>query len=321
MKENFQLPDVQKSTDGFPRIAINKVGVRNIKVPVKVRTKGGKPFHTIATVSSYCDLVADLKGINMSRISRTINDVLHRNDFAFDNLNAFVAALREAHGTNSVWIKAKFDYLWTDTAPLTNTHSYEPVDVVFESMAVGDVVHNYVTVTSTEMSVCPCSREMSLLRNNISQDETVEIGTKLSVALQDKLARAGFGAHGQKSVVEVKVELNRASDQLMWIEDIVAIIQGSASSPTWSTLKRPDEKYVTEVSYMGGYYDEEGRFVPVPGTGPKFVEDIGRCVAEKLNAHLDQLILDYSIVVNNQESIHSGDILATSVLTAGRNLR
>ena len=141
---------------------------------------------------------------------------------------------------------------------------------------------------------------MSLLKNNVSSHEWENIlysirnchdGDKLKM----KLERAGFGAHNQKSKIKVTVETNSS---VVWIEDIVDIIKRGASSPTWTTLKRVDEKFVTEVSYMGGYYDDEGEFNEVEGTGAKFVEDISRDVAHQLNKILDNKIEDYIIVVS-----------------------
>jgi len=71
---------------------------------------------------------------------------------------------------------------------------------------------------------------------------------------------------------------------------------------------------------MGGYFDEHSNFIKTTG-GPMFVEDIARNIANKLNQILDKNILDYVVIVNNQESIHSDDIMATAILSAGRNLK
>jgi GTP cyclohydrolase IB len=320
------LPDIQNESKDFINLPIQKVGVRNIKVPFRVKQKNNNEyFNTIATVSSYCNLSDSLRGINMSRISRTINDVLSKNEWGFDNLNDFVLELQRAHETNNVWIKAKFEYIFKTETPITKIISYEPVQVTFESVLTDGVVKNYLSVETVEMSLCPCSKEMSLLVNNLTDEEKQLLDTlqdRQNTNLLTKINNAGFGAHNQKSIIEVKVELNRFNkiNNILWIEDLVDIIQQSVSAPTWSTLKRPDEKYVTEVSYMGAYIDDNFNIVEVDRGGPKFVEDIGRHIAIKLNCLLDKSINDYCVVVNNQESIHSDNIVATSILTANRNL-
>jgi len=319
------LPDMQSTQTGFPKIPIEKVGVRGIVVPITLYKKSGGLFSTTATVSSYCSLVENIKGINMSRISRTINDVLSKqpHNIGFVNLNEFVTELKHAHGADDVYIKAEFKYLMELVSPVTQLPSYEPVDVIMESVLKTidnvSVLKTYLTVSSTEMSLCPCSKEMSSLMNNLNESELEEI-SKLSQHTVNKLKLSGFGAHNQKSNITVTVE----SDKIFYIEDLVDIIKQSSSCPTFIVLKRPDEKWVTEVSYTGGYFDDSKSFVKVGSEdqyGPKFVEDISRLIAEKLNKLLDNEINDYVIVVNNEESIHSGDLQATSILTAGRYLK
>ena len=319
-----KLPDIQQSQNGFHKLPINKVGVRNIKIPFSIQIPNQtKPFHTIASISSYCNLVSDVKGINMSRISRTINDMTSKHDTCgVDNLTEFAYELQRAHNTDDIYIKAEFDYSMSDTTPISNIVSMEPVHVIFETTLIGEELHNYLTVKSTEMSLCPCSKEMSLLKNNMKEEELAALkSADISQELYDKIMMAGFGAHNQKSIIEVKIELNRESQMVMWIEDLVHIIKLGSSCPTWSTLKRPDEKYVTEVSYMGGYFDENMKFNAVKSNGPKFVEDIARDIASELNFYLEHQVLDYVIVINNQESIHSENIMATAILSAGLELK
>jgi GTP cyclohydrolase I len=318
---------MQKSVSGFYKKPINKVGVRNMKVPfvLQRRDKALPPFHTVAKVSSYCNLISGVKGINMSRSARTINDVLSKTP-TLAGLNEFVDELLTAHESDDVYIKAEFDYVTEEKSPVTELMSMEPIVVVMESTLRDGQKHSYLTVRDTEMSLCPCSKEMSLLKNNLSSSELEELaGASLSDSLLFKLNNAGFGAHNQKSKITITVEMaeitTEGAEPCVWIEDLVTIAQLGSSCRTWATLKRPDEKYVTEVSYMGGYYDETLQFNKVEGAGPKFVEDIARDIAKQLDAMLDTSIKDYCITILNEESIHSQDIEAVAVLTAGRDLR
>ena len=108
------MKDIQASTEGFPKIAINKVGVRNIELPITlIRKAGNKPFGTIATISSYCDLVEDLKGINMSRIERTLVPIFMEDKGSLVTELSSTAAreLQKVHNTNHVYLKVKFKYM------------------------------------------------------------------------------------------------------------------------------------------------------------------------------------------------------------------
>jgi len=92
-----------------------------------------------------------------------------------------------------------------------------------------------------------------------------------------------YGAHNQRSHVTIKAR----TKGFVWIEDLVAYAEDEASCQLYGLLKRPDEKYVTERAY----------------DNPKFVEDMVRDVAARLNA--DERIEGYVIESENFESIHN----------------
>ena len=92
-----------------------------------------------------------------------------------------------------------------------------------------------------------------------------------------------YGAHNQRSMVTVRVELLQPIE---WHE-LVRFAEESASSEIWPMLKRPDEKWITERAYEN----------------PKFVEDLVRDVALRLNA--DPRVGRYAVDVENFESIHN----------------
>ena len=92
-----------------------------------------------------------------------------------------------------------------------------------------------------------------------------------------------YGAHNQRSLVTIRVELLQ---DIGWTE-LVRHAEESASSEIWPILKRADEKWITERAYEN----------------PKFVEDLVRDVALRLNA--DARIGRYSVDVENFESIHN----------------
>lgn len=319
------MKDIQAEKSGFPTIPIGKVGIKNIELPVWIKNHDGEFISTIANISSYCDLIEDVKGINMSRIPRTIFDVFKpsNKELITDLSEKVVHALQFAHETSDVYFKARFKYPFYQKSPMTDLPSPEVVNVVVETVLKNKEVKRYLTVEMVGMSLCPCSKEMSLLMNNLTAEETFALADAgLPLSLKEKLDEAGFGAHNQKSYVNVKIEMIGHFN----IEELIKIINTSVSTKVFSVIKRPDEKFVTEMSYMGGYIDENKKLVKVdlPGLhpGPKFVEDIARQLAEEINKnYLDRSIKDYAIVIRNQESIHSNEIEAVAVLTAGRDLK
>jgi len=296
--------DVQKETEGFQKINIRKVGVRKIKIPILVKQRDtDNPFNTIAHISAYCDLDKDKKGINMSRNSRILIKELSDTPIYLDNLSSITEKLAIAHETNNIYLKLWFEYLYSLDSPVTGISSYEPCIVCMQVDYYNDNCRIYLQVISNESSCCPCSKNMSLLKNNLSNNEVAKLADKLDLELYSKVIKAGYGAHNQRSEIDIKVELNKENG-IMWIEDIVEIAKKSASSPTFNVLKREDERWVTIRQYEN----------------PKFVEDVARDAASLLNKELDKRINDYIVVVNNDESIHTS-LIATAIIDADRELR
>ncbi len=96
------------------------------------------------------------------------------------------------------------------------------------------------------------------------------------------------GAHNQRGRVTVQLR----SAGIVWIEDVIAMVENSASGELFSLLKRQDEKAVTERAYEN----------------PVFVEDLVRNVALRLNAHPN--VTWYKVEAENFESIHSHNAYA-----------
>ncbi|HAZ60310.1 MAG TPA: GTP cyclohydrolase I FolE2 [Gammaproteobacteria bacterium] len=94
---------------------------------------------------------------------------------------------------------------------------------------------------------------------------------------------SNYGAHNQRSHVTVAARIGA----FVWVEEIIDWVEAVASCELFGLLKRPDEKYVTERAY----------------DNPKFVEDIVRDVAAKLND--DERIRAYTVESENFESIHN----------------
>ena len=121
-----------------------------------------------------------------------------------------------------------------------------------------------------------------------ARSDTVEIWAEVTVPVKSlcpcSKEISDYGAHNQRSHVTIRVEL--AGEEIGW-QELVRFAEDSASSELWPMLKRADEKWVTERAYEN----------------PKFVEDLVRDVALRLNA--DSRVGRYSVDVENFESIHA----------------
>jgi len=72
---NLVIEDVQNRAD-TRNIPINKVGIKDIRHPVRVRDRTGGEQHTIANFNMYVNLPHNFKGTHMSRFV----EILHQHE-------------------------------------------------------------------------------------------------------------------------------------------------------------------------------------------------------------------------------------------------
>ncbi len=246
-----EIEDVQGRADNR-RIPINKVGIKDIFHPVRIRDRSGGEQHTIANFNMYVNLPHDFKGTHMSRFV----EILHRHEreISVRSFKEMLAEMTDHLEAEAGHIEMSFPYFVIKKAPVSGVESlmnYQ-ASLVGERRA-GETI-TYVKVVVPVTSLCPCSKKIS-----------------------------DYGAHNQRS----HVTINARIQGFVWIEEIIDVAESEASCELYGILKRPDEKHVTERAY----------------DNPKFVEDIVRDIAVRLNA--DDRIRAYVVESENFESIHN----------------
>jgi GTP cyclohydrolase I len=245
------MEDVQSSND-TRQIPINKVGIKDIRHPVRVADRTGGEQHTIANFNMYVNLPHNFKGTHMSRFVEILNN--HEREISVKSFKEMMVEMTERLEADSGHVEMSFPYFVNKTAPESKVQSLMDYEVTF----IGDYVNgdNQLTlkVLVPVTSLCPCSKKIS-----------------------------DYGAHNQRSHVTVTARIN----DFVWIEEIIDLVEKEASCELYGLLKRPDEKAITERAY----------------DNPKFVEDMVRDVAARLNA--DDRIVAYIAESENFESIHN----------------
>lgn len=124
----------------------------------------------------------------------------------------------------------------------------------------------------------------------------ININTNITSLCPCSKAISKNGAHNQRGTASIFLNLDKIdANKPLWIEDLINISESSGSCELYSVLKREDEKFVTELAY----------------DNPKFCEDIAREIAYKINKIKDDYsISKYTIIVNNNESIHNHDAIS-----------
>jgi len=245
------IADVQSSAD-TRRIAINKVGIKDIRHPVRVKDRSQGEQHTIATFNMYVNLPHNFKGTHMSRFVEILNK--HDREISVESFAGMLSEMVELLEAGSGHIEMRFPYFINKTAPVSGVQSLMDYDVTLIGEIHDGAIDTRIKVVVPVTSLCPCSKKIS-----------------------------ERGAHNQRSHVTVSA----LTDGFIWIEELIEMIEQEASCELYGLLKRPDEKHVTERAY----------------DNPKFVEDMVRDVAARLNA--DERIKAYVAESENFESIHN----------------
>lgn len=250
------MKDVQAGSD-LRNVAIDRVGVKDVTYPIRLKTRDGEEQTTVASINMYVALPHYQKGTHMSRFLEVLNDETSE-PITPDRIPAVAKAICERLNAEEAHFEAEFTYFVRKPAPITKKLGLMDYRVRFACTANG-TTDFIMTVAAPATSLCPCSKEIS-----------------------------EFGAHNQRCRIEASVRFKG----MLWIEDLVEILEKAASCPVYAVLKRPDEKFVTEQAYLN----------------PKFVEDIVRDLA--LGLEKEKRIEWFSINSENFESIHSHNAYA-----------
>jgi GTP cyclohydrolase I len=246
------IADVQKQPS--PRtIDIDKVGVKNISYPIVVLDKFNGTQHTVARINMFVNLPHRHKGTHMSRFIEILSEC--RWDISIRNIETILEETRKRLHAQSAHIEMTFPYFIDKPAPVSRARGLMEYICTFMGSLDGDGhIDLVVGITVPITTLCPCSKEISQV-----------------------------GAHNQRGEVRVQVRFTK----FFWIEDLIRLVEESASCEVYALLKRQDEKFVTEKAY----------------SNPMFVEDVVREIAHRLRQ--DQNFSWFAVESENYESIHN----------------
>jgi GTP cyclohydrolase IB len=229
---------------------IQVVGIKNIQLPIKVKEKSGGLQDTVATMALRVNMPGKYRESCLSVFTSILNKYLE--NITYTNFSNILEDVKHALSAKSAELEMNFPYFIEKKAPVTGTKGLMEYGCTFTGTS-GDEKDFLLSVCAPVTTLCPCSKEIS-----------------------------EAGAHNQRAEVCLNVKFSK----FIWVEDLVELIEKSASCELYSLLKRPDEKFVTEQAYKN----------------PMFVEDVVRKVAISAFEHPD--ITWFSAGVESFESIH-----------------
>ena len=220
------MKDVASQSDhrGIP---LQKVGIKGLHLPLNIKRKEGPYSSVLGIVDMSVELPKDHRGTHMSRFV----EILWRwqdQPIAEAEMKQMALEAAEVFSAHNVYIRTSFKYFLEKQTPATNLLCALDYDCSF-SCHWNDGFDFVLGVDVPVMLVCPCSLEIS-----------------------------AFGAHSQRAIIAARMRYDEGT--IVWIEDLVPLLEKCGSSALFPLLKREDEKFVTEESFRN----------------PKFVEDAVR---------------------------------------------
>jgi len=271
----IDLPDVQESYKPKYTIYLPKVGVENIKLPFKLALRNMKNRQLIANTSISTDLASVKKGISMSRLLLSIQNLLDIG-LNWKIIKQCLDNISDSIGYRNSHIKFEFELPIDKQSPLSNYIFPLFYKCYFEGFKhESEYVFNQ-SVTVQYTSYCPCSAALSddLLKNGCSH---------------------GF-PHAQRSFAKIITNMDLKNKKQIWLEDIIDIVNDNIHTQPYPIIKRIDEQELARIA----------------SNNPLFVEDAVRIISYHLNKLIGYGINDWIVKCKHEESIHTHEAIAVN---------
>ena len=257
------MEDVQSRHDDR-ELPIDLVGVMGLRYPITVRDRTRQRQKTVAEMSLSVSLPHHFKGTHMSRFIEVVHE--HRDQIDMETLPSIVGSLRTRLEAERARIEVKFPYFIERSAPVSGARALLSYDCRYIAEVNGSGDDFVAGVKVPISTLCPCSKAIS-----------------------------DYGAHNQRGYVDLDIRAARASNglpRMVWIEELIEIVENSGSAPVFPLLKREDERALTMRAY----------------DNPAFVEDVVRHVAATLRE--DARVVWLEVRAETIESIHDHNAFA-----------
>ena len=226
------LQNRQPTQDRPPKIreTIDRVGISGLRTELKLATNSSETYFT-AEIDLFIDLDTERKGIHMSRLVESINEVISKGSRqpkdSFERLGVdILTELKKRHKYSTGEIVIRTTLFLRRHTPITNIPTDEPYDVTVGVIARGKSFFKNLRVRAIGNTLCPHSLETT--KGN---------------------------AHVQRAEVDLQVEV--PIEEEIRLEELIEICEKSFSSPTYTILKTNDEAAVVEEMYKNPKFVED----------------------------------------------------------------
>jgi GTP cyclohydrolase-4 len=270
---------------------LTKVGVTGVRKPVVVKREGINSSLNGAlncSIDIFVDLPAEQKGSHLSRnvevLSGIVDDSVREPVSGLENMASGMCRKLLVHHEYAqiANVSISAEYFRESRTPM-GRETLEIYRLLAGGTAVrGGKIRKTIGAEVIGMTACPCAQQ--------TVSEMMGCGGDASVM-----------SHNQRNICTALFTTD--DDVNVEADDIIDLVQGAFSSPTYELLKR----------------DDEGQVVINAHANPRFVEDVVRNVLEAVVERYGALPDDVEIKVKSEseESIHKHNAFAERTATLG----
>lgn len=255
------LKDLQNEKDNR-NIFISNVGICDYKLPISLKIDEDV-YHSICSISSNVALDENSRGAHLSRIIEVLNESLYNKVISFENFDQIMNFTMDRCETIGMDLVVCFDIILKRLAPVSKKDSFVSVNFMINNKKLKEEMEKSLKISLVGTMLCPCSKEISK-----------------------------YGAHNQKCKAMVTLYGNYEKAP---INKIINVIENSFSANVYSTVKREDEKFITEKAYENAKFSED------------LVRDLLIGVSEIYSDKISAELVNY-------ESIHEHNVYAKGII-------
>ena len=209
---------------------IDRVGISGLRTTLRL-SSGKSETHFAAEIDLFIDLPEDRKGIHMSRLVESINDVVsrgtRRSRGSFEKLGMdILLELKKRHRYSKGEVTIKTTLFIGRHTPVTNKLTEEPYDISIGVIFRGDRFFKNMRVKAIGNTLCPHSLETTHGKAHVQR---AELDMQIEAPIKEKIP----------------------------LEELINICENSFSSPTYTVLKTVDEAAVVEEMFKNPRFVED----------------------------------------------------------------
>jgi GTP cyclohydrolase-4 len=277
------------------RLFLPRVGVRNLKVQLKVSSKRGV-MPLSATIDLFVDLPRDMKGVNLSRHPESLIEVLEPRLLKVPRIeemcaNVAVKLLEKHEYAKRSEVRLKSDY-FVETRPPHSNHTFKEPCKIYASAAAerNNNIVKFVGARVSGFTACPCTQN---LMKALAEDKLKELGYADS-EIKRIVEAVPIATHTQRAYNLILLE--EPAGFIIDVEDIIEVARAALSGGTYTILKRPSEVSVVKAGVERAM----------------FVEDVVRASLASLAERYRELPDETRVYVQaySEECVHHQDLVA-----------